>query len=76
MSIGQGIAAVAVVLGAFSRRKQQKLGRLGNGDVVLSVELQIWVQRLALAQREEEQRRGMSGRRRKKGGACSAVRSS
>jgi hypothetical protein len=76
MSIGQGIAAVAVVLGAFSRRKQRKLGRLGNGDVVLSVELQIWVQRLALAQHEEEQRRGMSGRRRKKGGACSAVRSS
>jgi hypothetical protein len=36
MSDGQGIAATAVVLGAFSWRKLQKLGRPGNREVVLS----------------------------------------
>jgi hypothetical protein len=36
VSGGRGIAAVAVVPRAFSRRKLRKLGRPGNGGVVLS----------------------------------------
>jgi hypothetical protein len=63
VSGGRGIAVAATVLSTFSRRKLQKLGQPGNGEVVLSGGAPVVG---CGSRRQHGMRRSRGGRERKK----------